>query len=399
MKIDFERARQGKRVPAYLGRDQSRIFYPVMLGGLFILACFRLPDLLVISRGLPTYAEPIDTTHHAPAKAASNVPLAPGDVFMQLQADKTMTASENGDFLATPPKEANSPESKNSVSKSKEATGDKTADKAATHAAEANDAPNTKAPQVATDYFPGLSPELLEMIKDSTFSRAVERPAWDEIMTVLQATPAEKLAAAAQPVQLFRELYTQPTVYRGKAIQLQGYALWYQLFDIRNADGEVTSSYYEVGIGLPDQKNTPVLIYSQSLPDDWPRGTADPTLPARFTFSKSLPVAVTGIFFKKMAYQAVDRVREAPTLLAATVELREKPGERVAAGSDPSAVMFGALLIISAGLFLGMLYVFTRKKTQFTLSAPGARRLPAIDPGEVHDPSEDLRRLSRQAEE
>ncbi|MDX1962550.1 MAG: hypothetical protein SFX18_05310 [Pirellulales bacterium] len=411
MQIDFNRARLQSpyRARNYLvGRDRRHLTYAVVGGGLLLIFLLRFNDILFLTHSFKNPPAPLDTRVKSESRQPALPPL-PGTVALQ----PFDSASLAGDFAAeNPAADSNAPLQQTAPLQADPPQAQPAANLPPAQPQPAQPQPAEKQPgekqpgekqPVMAQIFTGLDPAKLAMIKDSTFTRAAEYDVWYHILGVLSKTTPEQLTAEATPVRLFRELYTNPGTFRGRAIQLRGHLIWYQEMPAGADNPLGLDKYYEVGLGLQDQKDTPVFVYCLELPPDLPRGVADPTLPRRFHFPQKPPrISVTGIFYKLLIYKAVDEERKAPAMLAQTVSLaaaREPTAEKAplpAPSVSPEQWLFAALLI-SGVVFVGLFWFFWRKKTTFEIPQAGdqmRRQKLGIEPVVDEDPREALRKLA-----
>lgn len=339
--------------PNYLlGRDRRRLTWLVLGIGLLLLVAFRFSEIAAIARNWSHSERPIETALPTDQQVSDSVPS--DAIRLQPFANLPLGIHDSDGKPPIPP--ATSP-----------------------------------------SIFPGLSLQLLITIQDSTLPRAAEHAAWYRIFQLLKTTPAKDLQTRATAVNSFREIYAQSPLLRGRAITLNGAARWYRTLttEVKNEAG--ITEYHEVGIALTDQPSNPVLVYCLNLPPELPRGTADPASKGRFLFARPVPISVTGIYFKRLAYRATDRVREAPTLLAARIGVY--PAESTDELTSGSPLQLPLILTLIGGVVCGALWWYSRgNKTVFSLGNPQPSLHNLTPSAAVADPREALQHMSEREE-
>lgn len=149
--------------------------------------------------------------------------------------------------------------------------------------------------------------EALDRVRDDTVFREADRAAWLALWDVLEQADPRELAAAAGPPVGFTELYGQPESFRGCPVRLRGTLRrlqWVQasprMEQAQDADG-----YWQGWLDPEGGPPSPIVVYFRRLPPGVRPGLAIIE-----------PVDVTGIFFKRWAYQASDTIRTAPLVLS-----------------------------------------------------------------------------------
>ena len=224
--------------------------------------------------------------------------------------------------------------------------------------------------------------ELLALIKDETFHRKEEVPAWIQTMLTLRSSDPQGLRAATQPVG-FGELFGQPRSFRGRPVRFSGKV---RSLERRTAPANDygIAHYHEAWVEPADGTSAPIVVHALDVPAEIePAGSLG-------------SVDVDGYFFKNFAYLARDhQLRRAPLVLAAT--LRRRPPEPVAALVYHGGHLLGYTLLAVAVATVAAVVGFG-----FGLIGPtdGRRRVegPAdleatLAAADIISPAEALRRL------
>jgi hypothetical protein len=157
------------------------------------------------------------------------------------------------------------------------------------------------------NYYPGVRPQLLSAVRDNTYFRTDEAPAWFHLLSILQTASEESLQAASTGDVGYVELAQQPSAYRARLVTVRGAVR--QVTVEQPADNDLgLTSYYRLVIQPAGGDIWPIFAYVLELPADFPQGT-----------DVSASVSVTGFFFKDLSYAWHGGLGIAPVLLAKTV--------------------------------------------------------------------------------
>jgi hypothetical protein len=155
-----------------------------------------------------------------------------------------------------------------------------------------------------------VDPILLQQVKDRTaIGWSGDSAAWKRIW--------EKVTTQQPPVAdrvMHIELMGQPDVYRGKAVEVEGWVRSARQ-EMLGADSELgLSHYFILWIRPRETKLGPFCIYTQSLPAGFP------SIPESFVDINE-SIRVQGYFFKIRNYVAADSsVKNCPLIIAANIE-------------------------------------------------------------------------------
>lgn len=204
--------------------------------------------------------------------------------------------------------------------------------------------------EASEEYFPGVNPEYLAAVRDDTFFRAAEHDAWFHLLELLGEVEPGELAAASKGRVSFVQLFQQSNDYRGHVVRLRGIVR--RAFPLQPPSNEYgIEQYYQLWFFPDDNPSSPVVLFCLELPDEFPTGM---TLVER--------AEVVGFYFKRLAYEAADTLRTAPTVLARGVRWEPAPAADPVGPPDPGSPwgVFGAALVFSAALAT---YVYWRTRS------------------------------------
>ena len=222
---------------------------------------------------------------------------------------------------------------------------------------------------------PVLSRQELEQIQDDSPFRRAERELWRRLLQVLHETAETELQKQSEGPVSYGQLFRQSGAYRGRLVTLRG--------QLRRAERVPMPSnpwgqqyYYQTWLQPVDQPANPIQIYCLELPEGFPLG-----------LKIQEEVEVTGFYFKRVAYQAQDGLRTAPTVVAKTVRWFARPS----LAPEPAPLTGAPLMVILvavAGLGIATAVVL------YYRSRPGGRfEVPKVvdfsqwSPSEQSEPS------------
>ena len=202
----------------------------------------------------------------------------------------------------------------------------------------------------ATDARPGMLDEVagidLSAIRDNTVLRGDERPAWNELLDILNHTDEAALAASSLGPAGFTQLFRQPHEYRGRTVTVSGTVRRaFPLDAISNEFG--IGSYWQCWL-FPDGSLNPIVVYALHMPDGFPSG-----------MSVRERVEFDGIFFKRWAYAAERDTRTAPLVLARQPRWQPTPAAPVS-GRTSSAQIMGIVLFALLAAILVTRFIWMR---------------------------------------
>jgi hypothetical protein len=192
----------------------------------------------------------------------------------------------------------------------------------------------------------GVRADLLASVEDDTpFTPFVsdDHEVWLYLFGTLQKSDDAALEEKTASRPTYAQLFKRPEAYRGQLVTVRGTVRRvHRLTAPPNPCG--IEEYYETWLQPADNPSSPMIIYSLHLPERFPLG-----------MDVAEVAEVTGLYFKRSAYQAADTVRTAPTLLARN--LRWVP-QSIEEGDEEQTAMVGVvamLLILFGVMVLGAL--------------------------------------------
>jgi hypothetical protein len=243
-----------------------------------------------------------------------------------------------------------------------------------------------------------VNPVFLDSIRDFSIGiRFEERDAYFRILDLARTTPLAKQEefamnfrearrmsnpryAKRKPEQfpVFVDMFQAPDDYRGRPVSLHGVMRSLTKIDPGKNDRMITEAYE--GWVYPDEgQGNPAVVVFLSKPEGLPVG-GDITEEVR----------LTGYFFKMYGYQAQEKVRKAPLILAEAVEWRAGP-KSWKPQSLGAEVYLGITMVV---LLLGFVWwQGNRREMTSTLRPDNAdfSKLPPIElPRESNVPAESI---------
>ena len=161
----------------------------------------------------------------------------------------------------------------------------------------------------------------LSAVRDKTYFRPEERPAWFDLLGKLKDVSPAQFSEQTVGMLTYTQLLQQPEVYRGRVVTLQGTVVREEAQ--QPGDNPLgIEAYHRLWIRPQGGGQWPFVVYCLRLPEKFPRGD-----------SLRAEVQVSGYFFKNWSYAWDDGLGVAPVVLAdqplwqapATVSQRKKP--------------------------------------------------------------------------
>lgn len=159
-----------------------------------------------------------------------------------------------------------------------------------------------------SEYFAGVRPELLKDVRDAAPFRRDGAAAWNNFVDVLSENDQATLDAASIGYVTMAQLYQQPNVYRGKLVSVRGVVRRVNRKELPKKKPGI-DVYYQIWLQPLDNPLSPMVIYTLDLPREFPTGN-----------ELREEAQITGFFFKLWAYQAQDKIRTAPLIVARTFD-------------------------------------------------------------------------------
>lgn len=199
------------------------------------------------------------------------------------------------------------------------------------------------------ELFPGVNPTHLAAVRDDAFFRAAERDAWFHLLQILAETEPAELSRASMGRVSFVQLFQQSSFYRGRIVRLKGTVRRASPMTPPKNDYGI-ERYYQLWLSPDDNPSSPVVLFCLELPEGFPTGM---TLAER--------TEVEGFYFKRLAYEAADTLRTAPTVLAREIRWQPAPKSQPIGPPAPGSpwMVFGVALVLSAAIAT---YVYWRTR-------------------------------------
>lgn len=223
------------------------------------------------------------------------------------------------------------------------------------------------------------SPASLGRVRDATFFRQADEDAWLESLLTLQGYEGRSLPPPQEVG--FTEIFGQPKSFRGRSVRMRG--TLHRLEKLRAPENNYSiDEYWQGWLEPAGGPATPVIVHLLELPEGMAAG-----------MEIHEPVAISGCFFKNMAYRAADGVRVAPLLLARSpTRLAVTGGGSGGGWWDLSLTAIGVvtMLAIVASLAIGFL-VAGRSPRTVPLAGDLDAALAGVEPVSI---GEALRRVA-----
>lgn len=186
-----------------------------------------------------------------------------------------------------------------------------------------------------------IAPEDLSAIKDNTYFRSEENPAWFALWKNLRDS---KSAGDIIGDVTYAQLLDQPDTYRGKAVTVRGTAMREELLDAP-ANEVGIDKYHRLIVQPEGGGNWPIIIYALELPEKFPRGD-----------NIRAEISATGYFFKNWSYAWRDGLGLAPVIMAKSVSwtpvvTSRKPTANISARTTLTVIAVTAGLAVLVGYF------------------------------------------------
>ncbi len=158
----------------------------------------------------------------------------------------------------------------------------------------------------------GVAHSEYAVIQDDTVFRADEHRVWFATLSALANPTIANINGAEAPTVSFTQLFRQPDHYRGRLVTVKGTVRRAHLLTAPTNNYGI-DTYWQCWL-FPDGTTNPIVVYSASMPVDFPAG-----------MRINETVAFQGIFFKRWAYAATDGERTAPLILASDGNWTRRP--------------------------------------------------------------------------
>lgn len=150
-------------------------------------------------------------------------------------------------------------------------------------------------------------------VRDNTYFRPEERDSWFGLFARLQEMRQSQLAEASLGEVTYAQLLQQPDVYRGRVVTLRGTVIREESQQPEDNELGITT-YHRLWLRPQGGGQWPFVVYSRTLPADFPRGD-----------SLRADVEVAGFFFKNWSYPYDKGLGLAPVVLANAIDWQPPP--------------------------------------------------------------------------
>ncbi len=208
--------------------------------------------------------------------------------------------------------------------------------------------PNEEQQQTLADVQRTLDGVFLDGVRDNTVFRAAEHDAWFRLLEDLDRRDAEELRESSTGHVGFLQLYRQPKVYRGKLVTVRGQL---KLGHHRQSQPNIygIADYYHLWL-VPTGSTSPIKICCLEIPEGFPDVRGIEAAGEKPVLAED--AEITGYFFKRWAYRAVDGTRLAPVLLAKIPQWEPQADSPALATELPGAALW--TMIIGGSCLLGI---------------------------------------------
>ena len=226
----------------------------------------------------------------------------------------------------------------------------------------------------------GATPDMLASVRDDTFFREGDMQAWLHTLLTLRDAGQEVILRGPAERVSFSELFGQPRTFRGRAVRIRGTLHRLERLAAPSNNYGI-EAYWQGWLEPSSGPAEPVVVHFLRVPPGMPTG-----------MKINEPVDVVGYFLKRYAYDAADRIRVAPLVLA--LEPVWKPVQPAApGGTSLGTVALVSMIAIVAATAAAMSLANRRRPAPPPAAAVDLNReLAGV---ETLSTAESLRRLER----
>jgi hypothetical protein len=181
----------------------------------------------------------------------------------------------------------------------------------------------------------GASPTALARVRDDSYFRKEEEEAWIQTWLTLRSGDPRSFSRSAAREVSFSELFGQPVSFRGRLVRVRGTLKRLERIRAPRNDYDV-AQYYEGWLEPADGVSAPIVLHFMQVPDGMPLG-----------LKIDEPIEAVGYFFKRYAYNARDKPRVAPLVMALQPSWTPKPE------LQPGGTSLGTLALATMGAIVG----------------------------------------------
>jgi hypothetical protein len=209
----------------------------------------------------------------------------------------------------------------------------------------------------------------LSAVRDNTYFRAEEYPAWFAIWDYLQDVKPEKLDEQSTGEVTYAQLIDQPEIFRGNPVTIRGMAMRVEVLDAPDNDVGI-ESYFRLIIRPTGGGVWPIVLYCLELPPKFPRGE-----------DLRADVEVVGVFFKNWSYSWQGGLGLAPVVLANSFDWQPASVvERPRTELTPQGVL---VVVAIAGIMATIVGWYAWTQTRRPMASIGEHKIVISRPSEV----------------
>lgn len=225
----------------------------------------------------------------------------------------------------------------------------------------------------------GLTPEMLEVVKDNSPVFSKEKRLAMKIWNKLNAMTVDEIEKASLGKVLFAQYFKQPESYRGSVIRIRGTIRRVVRQEIPQALVKSTENpqcaeepdfgydfdhYYELWIQPDDNPAEPVLVNTLEVPPELP-----------IDKDVYIPVVIDGVFFKLYLYEGQDDLYSEPMFYAKSAlwyrDLQKIQAAMEKQENAPKPIKIPFIFILGGAIVLaGIILRVIEKRTQVEPGEP-----------------------------
>ena len=175
----------------------------------------------------------------------------------------------------------------------------------ASEAGPAGDAPHVFDAETPAEEEVNVEAPAWQQLRDNAPFLTQENIAWQQLLS--RAQGATGRTSQTPPETAYAQLVSQPDVYRGRLVRVEGAVLRESLKQAPENDLGV-SQYHQLVLAPAGGGEWPIVVYALALPEGFPRGEA-----------RTSPVTIDGWFFKVWSFSDGERLGLAPVIVAQSI--------------------------------------------------------------------------------
>ena len=221
-----------------------------------------------------------------------------------------------------------------------------------------------------------FDPDFLESVTDDTHFRNEESQAWFLILKHLRDASDAQLKANSLGIVTRLQLSQQTKSYRGKVVDLHGTVK--RAHRVKAAENAVgIENYWQCWMFLDNSPAEPVVVYALKMPADFHDG-----------MDIDYRAQLSGIVFKRWAYQSAEDLTVAPVVLTKHIQLTNLKTKNPSSNAAKS-VSWAPLTVLAVAttslLTVALLFYWSGKKSRHKRQ----RNIPVVLPlGDAHGSSD-----------